>query len=79
MVVMVGIDVHKDTHCAVAVDEAGRQVGGSATFRTTDAGCLRLWRWARRLGAEVTFAVEDCRHLTTRLERVRGCCGCRRS
>ena len=27
MVVMVGIDVHKETHCAVAVDEVGRQLG----------------------------------------------------
>ena len=26
MVVTVGIDVHKNTHCAVAVDEAGRQL-----------------------------------------------------
>jgi transposase len=70
MVVVVGIDVHKDTHCAVAVDEAGRQIGKPATFRTTDAGCLQLWRWAQRgFGASVTFAVEDCRHLTGRLER----------
>jgi transposase len=70
MVVMVGIDVHKDTHCAVAIDEAGRQVGKPGTFRTTDAGCLQLWRWAlRQFGADVVFAVEDCRHLTTRLER----------
>jgi len=26
MVVTIGIDVHKQTHCAVAVDDAGRQV-----------------------------------------------------
>jgi transposase len=70
MVVLVGIDVHKDTHCAVAVDEAGRQLGKARTFRTTDAGCLQLWRWAQREhGTQVAFAVEDCRHLTTRLER----------
>lgn len=73
MVVMVGIDVHKDTHCAAAVDQVGRAVGPARTFRTTDAGCLQLLRWARGEhggeGAEVVFAVEDCRHLTTRLER----------
>lgn len=70
MVVMVGIDVHKDTHCAAAVDEVGRQLGVARTFRTTDAGNLQLLRWAQREhGADVTFAVEDCRHLTTRLER----------
>ncbi len=70
MVVLVGIDVHKDTHCAVAVDEAGRALGAARTFRTTDAGCLQLLRWARREHeTDVRFAVEDCRHLTTRLER----------
>ena len=77
MVVLVGIDVHKDTHCAVAVDEAGRQLGPARTFRTSDSGCLQLLRWAQRQndvqggerGGEVVFAVEDCRHLTTRLER----------
>jgi transposase len=69
MVVMVGIDVHKDTHCAVAVDEVGRQLGKAMTFRTTDAGCLQLWRWAQREHGAAVFAVEDCRHLTTRLER----------
>ena len=70
MVVMVGIDVHKDTHCAVAVDAVGAQRGKDRTFRTTDAGCLALWRWARgEHGEDVVFAVEDCRHLTGRLER----------
>ena len=73
MTVVVGIDVHKDTHCAVAVDDVGRQLGAARTFRTTDAGCLALLRWAQREhgrdGAEVRFAVEDCRHLTGRLER----------
>ena len=38
MVVVVGIDVHKDTHCVVAVDQAGRQVGSHLTVRATDAG-----------------------------------------
>ena len=71
MVVMVGIDVHKQTHCAVAVDEAGRQLGLPLTVRATDAGHRQLLRWVRREFAEdtVEFAVEDCRHLTARLER----------
>jgi transposase len=71
MVVMVGIDVHKNTHCAVAVDEAGRQLGRPLTVRATDAGHRQLLRWARRefLEHAVQFAVEDCRHVSTRLER----------
>lgn len=70
MVVMVGIDVHKDTHCAVAVDEVGKPVGKPITVRATDAGHLQLLRRVQREhGSDVVFAVEDCRHLTTRLER----------
>lgn len=70
MVVVVGIDVHKDTHCAVAVDQAGRQIGSHLTVRATDAGHRQLLRWAaREHGPELEFAVEDCRHVSTRLER----------
>jgi transposase len=71
MVVVVGIDVHKQTHCVVAVDEAGRQLGAPVTVRATDAGHRQLLRWAGREFAElsVEFAVEDCRHVSARLER----------
>jgi transposase len=70
MVVVVGIDVHKDTHCAVAVDAAGRQIGSHLTVRATDAGHRQLLRWAaREHEGDVEFAVEDCRHVSARLER----------
>lgn len=71
MVVMVGVDVHKDTHCAVAVDEVGRQLGKPVTVRATDAGHLQLLRWAQRHDEHdgVVIAVEDCRHVSGRLER----------
>jgi transposase len=78
MVVMVGVDVHKDTHCAVAVDEAGRQVGEAVTVRATDAGHRRLLVWADRsfADARVVFAVEDCRPVSGRLERALLTAGC---
>ncbi len=71
MVMTIGIDVHKDTHCVVAVDEAGRPVGQPLTVRATDAGHRQLLRWARRQFDDqpVQFAVEDCRHVSARLER----------
>ena len=59
--VVVGIDAHKRTHTAVAVDELGKQVG-QLTVPATSAGHLELVRWAQSLG-EHRFAVEDCRHL----------------
>ncbi|HKN95525.1 MAG TPA: IS110 family transposase [Pseudonocardiaceae bacterium] len=71
MVVVLGIDVHKDTHTALAVDAVGRALG-EKTVRATDAGHRQLVRWALREWPDpeaLSFAVEDCRHVSTRLER----------
>jgi transposase len=71
MVVTIGIDVHKNTHCAVAIDEVGRPQGRPVTVRATDAGHRQLLRWGRREfpGRKAEVAVEDCRHVSGRLER----------
>jgi transposase len=68
MVLMVGVDVHKDTHTAVVVDELGREQA-RRMVRATDAGHRTLVAWARRHGEKLRWAVEDCRHVSTRLER----------
>jgi transposase len=65
--VVLGIDAHKCTHTAVAVDEHGKRLG-TKTVPATSAGNLELVRWASQFG-EHCFAVEDCRHLSRRLER----------
>ena len=65
--VIIGIDSHKRTHTAVAVDGTGRKVA-ERTVATSPAGHLELVRWARRWSSR-TWALEDCRHLTRRLER----------
>jgi transposase len=66
--VHVGIDAHKRTHTAVAIDEAGRKLGQKRTEMTTTEASLELVRWADRFGPDRRFAVEDCRHLSRRLE-----------
>lgn len=66
--VIVGIDAHKRTHTAVAIDEAGRKLGDKTTRMTTTEANLELLRWADAFGPERRFAVEDCRHLSRRLE-----------
>jgi transposase len=66
--VIVGIDAHKRTHTTVAVDEVGRKLGEKRTTTTTTEANLELIRWADSFGAERRFAVEDCRHLSRRLE-----------
>ena len=64
--VIIGLDAHKRTHTAVATDEVGRELGRRTVSATTD-GHLALLKWAAAW-PERSFAVEDCRHLTRRLE-----------
>jgi transposase len=66
---VLGIDAHKRTHTVVVVDEVGRQLGEYTTTATTTADHLELVRWADRFGPQRRWAVEDCRHLSRRLER----------
>lgn len=67
--VVVGADVHKKTHTFVAVDHSGREVG-QLTVKALTVGHMKAVMWAReRFGAEVLWAIEDCRHLSARLER----------
>jgi transposase len=66
--VVLGIDAHKRTHTVVAVDEAGRQLGVRVTRTTSTTAHLELVRWAGKFGPDRCWAVEDCRHLSRRLE-----------
>jgi transposase len=66
--VVFGIDAHKRSHTVVAVDEAGRKLG-ERTLGTTTADHLTLLTWAEQFGTQRQWAIEDCRHLSRRLER----------
>jgi transposase len=67
--VVIGADVHKRTHTFVAVDEVGRKLGEKVVVATT-AGHAEAVMWAReQFRAGVVWAIEDCRHLSARLER----------
>lgn len=66
--VTIGIDAHKHTHTAVACDEQGRELS-RLTIGTSSRDHLELIAWASARGRERHFAVEDCRHLSRRLER----------
>jgi transposase len=52
-----GVDTHKDSHVAAAVDEVGR-VLGTEEFPATAAGYRQLLGWLRRFGAVVAVGVE---------------------
>ena len=66
--VIIGIDAHKRNHTAVMVDEQGRQLAQTTTG-TTSSEHVQLLAWAASSGSERLWAVEDCRHLSRRLER----------
>jgi transposase len=63
--IVVGVDVHKQSLSAVAVDEVGRQLD---CLETSDGG--ELIAWSKRVGRRRLWALEDCRHVTRGLERL---------
>ena len=65
--VIVGIDAHKRSHTAVAVDASGRRLG-QRTIGTSSEDHLALLGWAEQFGPQRSWAIEDCRHLSRRLE-----------
>jgi transposase len=64
--VIVGFDAHKATHTLVAIDDVGRRLA-QLTVAATSEGHLEAVAWATRW-PQRTFALEDCRHVTRRLE-----------
>jgi transposase len=61
--IVVGVDVHKQSLTAVAVDEAGR-----AVTEVRVGSAQELLVWSASLEPERLWALEDCRQLTRRLE-----------
>lgn len=52
-----GVDTHKDTHTAAAIDSAGRPLGAEQ-FEATAAGYRKLLAWLRSFGTLVLVGVE---------------------
>lgn len=67
--IVVGIDPHKKTHTAVAVDGTTGAEVATATVKARARGHDRLLSWARSLDQQRLFAVEDCRHVSGNLQR----------
>ena len=62
--IVIGVDVHKHSLTATAVDELG-----CALAEWSGPIEAEVVVWARALGEERLWAVEDCRHVTRRLEQ----------
>ncbi|HLO35618.1 MAG TPA: IS110 family transposase [Candidatus Deferrimicrobium sp.] len=64
--VVLGADLHKRSHTIVVIDATGRQLA-EKTIAATDTGHLELRRWAAQW-PDRTWGLEDCRHLSRRLD-----------
>ena len=67
--IVIGADTHKGSHALAAVDEGTGRVRGSREIKADDEGHLAAVRWARGLDEERVWAIEDCRHVSRRLEQ----------
>jgi transposase len=66
---VLGCDPHKRSITCAAVEAATGVARGARTAAAHADGFGVLVRWARALGAERVWAIEDCRHVSGRLER----------
>jgi hypothetical protein len=67
--IVTGVDAHKRTHTLVALDAVTGTIQSEATVQASDDGALNALRCAAGLDGERVWAVEDCRHVSARLER----------
>lgn len=66
--ITIGVDAHKRSHTAVAVNQLGRR-HAELTVAATAEGVAELWEWARQW-PQRCWGVEDCRHVTRLLEEL---------
>jgi transposase len=67
--IVIGADTHKDSHTLAAVDAGIGQVLADVIVRARRRSFEDLLVWARGLGGERVWAIEDCRHVSGALER----------
>ena len=67
--IVLGADTHKASHTVGAVGAATGQVIDDKTVAAKRQGFEELLVWARGLGGERVWAIEDCRHVSGALER----------
>jgi hypothetical protein len=67
--IVIGVDTHKRTHALAAVDAGTGRVRGQRQIKAEEQGHLAAVRWARGLDGQRVWAIEDCRHVSRRLEQ----------
>ncbi|HEY6396980.1 MAG TPA: IS110 family transposase [Solirubrobacteraceae bacterium] len=67
--IVIGVDTHKRSHTIVALDAVTGAARGQLTIPASEEGTLGALRFAAELDDDRVWAVEDCRHVSGRLER----------
>jgi Transposase len=67
--IVIGADTHKHSHTVGAVEAATGRELADKTVKAKRRSFDDLLGWARGLGAERVWAIEDCRHVSGALER----------
>src|ERR671916_132901 len=67
--IVLGADNHKRSHTIAAVSAATGELLGEQTVQVAAKGFAALVVWARELGSERVWALEDCRHVSGSFER----------
>jgi transposase len=67
--IVIGADTHTRNHTLVAVDAGTGGLQGQLQIAASDVGSLDALRFGSELDEQRVWAIEDCRHVSARLER----------
>ena len=67
--IVLGADMHKSSHTLAAVAAITGELLGDKTAQVGVRGFREMLEWARALGAQRVWALEDCRHVSGSFER----------
>jgi hypothetical protein len=67
--IVLGADMHTRSHTIAAVSATTGELAGEKTIAVGARGFAAALDWARGLGGERVWALEDCRHVSGALER----------
>lgn len=67
--IVLGADMHKRSHTIAAIQAGTGELLGEKTAEVGARGFAALLAWARGLGGERAWALEDCRHVSGAFER----------
>src|SRR5450759_425561 len=67
--IVIGVDTHKSSHAMAAVSADNGRLYSEQAIAASEEGHRQALSWARALGPERVWAIEDCRHVSRRLEQ----------